>query len=232
LENKKKEDKKMTKQETWNKLVKLKVVSGDMPKTRWNLNGKILAGLDLTGTNFSNTNFWQTNLSGANLTDANLENSDFSYANLIDVNFTNANLWQANFNCANLTNSNLTGANLEGANLTKANMENTNLKEAHIDLASWPLWCGSINVVVDDHILKQIGYHWIVLMTPDKIKELGLEKAVEFVNGYHKIRSKRCPKIKTVEPVVNRALETAYYSIGEIKVGEIDILGTLHFDIY
>jgi hypothetical protein len=36
-------------------------------------------------------------------------------------------------------------------------------------------------------------------MTPGKIKELGLEKAVEFVNKFHQVENGDCPEVKIGE---------------------------------
>jgi len=212
-------EKDMTKQETWDKLVKLKVVSGDMPSGLWNLIGINLEKTDLSGANLkgtnlrsanlreanlSNTNLSYTDLSNADLSNTNLSYTDLSHAYLSNTNLGNADLVEANLSYTDLTNANLRGANLTNANLSKTDLQGVDLKGANltgacIDYSCWPLSCGSLNVVVDERTLKQIGYHWMSLIPIDKIKKLGLEKAVEFVNEFHQVEKGDCPKIKIGE---------------------------------
>ena len=58
---------------------------------------------------------------------------------------------------------NLRGANLRGANLTGANLTGANLREADIDYSAWPLWCGSVGVIVDVRIAEQLAGHGTVV---------------------------------------------------------------------
>ena len=55
----------------------------------------------------------------------------------------------------NMANMDLSGADLRHtdlkyANLRHANLESADLESANIDFASWPLWCGSIGVIMDE----------------------------------------------------------------------------------
>jgi hypothetical protein len=46
----------MTREETWKRLVGLRVVTGEMPAGQWNLRGADLGGADLTGAYFRDVN--------------------------------------------------------------------------------------------------------------------------------------------------------------------------------
>lgn len=56
-----------------------------------------------------------------------------------------------NLRGANLRWADLSGANLSGANLHGANLSGADLSGADIDFACWPLWCGSLDVKIDDN---------------------------------------------------------------------------------
>jgi hypothetical protein len=74
----------------------------------------------------------------------------------VQIDLAHANLTDANLACANLACAKLNGANLNGANLN-----NANLTGADIDFASWPLWCGSLSAIIDEHIAAQLAYHLV-----------------------------------------------------------------------
>lgn len=79
-------------------------------------------------------------------------------------------------------------ANLTGANLTRADFTGANL-----DLASWPLWCGSLKAYVDDRIAIQLLYHTlsVVQYSPyvsQEIKEALLTDGnVDIANRFHRV---------------------------------------------
>lgn len=70
-----------------------------------------------------------------------------------------ANLSGANLSEANLSWANLSGADLYAANLRRADLRGADLSGARLDLACWPLWCGSKNVRVDDRLVAQLLFH-------------------------------------------------------------------------
>ena len=96
---------------------------------------------------FSCDNFSGADLSGADLRGVNLHGAD-----LRGVNLRNADL-----RCADLRGANLRGADLSGAN---------------IDYVSWPIWCGSKRVKVDNKIAMQLAAHFCTLVCDDpEVKE-------------------------------------------------------------
>lgn len=108
---------------------------------------------------------------------------------------------KANLRWADLTWANLTGANLRGADLREAD-----LRWADIDYSCWPLWCGGIDVHIDDRQAIQLLYHLMrnVLYsknTSDKlIKALGTKKLITLANKMHRADVDRI-KLPNEEPV-------------------------------
>jgi len=105
---------------------------------------------------------------------ANLCNANLRYADL-----SNADLYRADLRYANLSNSDLRYADLRYANLRGANL----------DCSCWPLWCGSLNAIIDDRIKAQLLYHFLSVAPEFKTKRL-----VKFANTFHRIPE--VPKLK------------------------------------
>jgi uncharacterized protein YjbI with pentapeptide repeats len=145
----------MTREETWQRLVELGAVQGEMPQDHWqliriSLLGADLREADLSGADLRAAALKRANLSGADLSWANLRGADLSEADLsgADLNGLNltssTNLRKANLTRANLIRTQLSGVNLSGAylreaNLLAAHLIQANLSEAQINMAdlSW-----------------------------------------------------------------------------------------------
>ena len=129
-------------------------------------------------------------LTGADLTGANLTEANLSKANLTGADLPKANLTEANLSKANLTGADLTGADLTEANLSKANLSGADLSGADLDFASWPIWCYSLTVKLDDRLKAQFLYHALRMAgesvaIPDEMKQ--------FVNtNFHKVIDGTC----------------------------------------
>lgn len=88
------------------------------------------------------------------------------------------------------TRANLRGADLRGANLSEANL----------DYSAFPLWCGALNVHIDDRQAVQLLYHLVrnVLYsknTSDELKNLLSQKEiVDKANEFHRVDE--CGKIE------------------------------------
>lgn len=111
--------------------------------------GAELRFADLSGVNLEDADLKGANLMGADLSDADLSGADFSGANLSG----------ANLGGADLSNSVLIGADLSGANLSGADLRHADLKDANLDFAALPLWCGGVNMKIDDRQTIQLLYH-------------------------------------------------------------------------
>lgn len=127
----------MTREETWNKLVKLNVAKGQMPTRRWNLSGADLMGADLmgadlTGVDLRKASLVLVNFSGANLTGADLRNAELVQVNLNGAKLRKADLVKAQFRASKLMRADLVEANLTGATFTKSYLVEANLTGAKL----------------------------------------------------------------------------------------------------
>ena len=108
-------------------------------------------------------------------------------ANFCWTNFHGADLGGADLCGANLCGAYLNEANLCGAYLSRADLNRAHLSGANLDYSSWPLWCGSLNVVVDARIARQLAYHFCRLDCDDP-EYLEARKAIaKFANGFHRV---------------------------------------------
>ena len=135
----------------------------------------------------------RADLLGANLRCADLRGANLSGANLRDADLRGANLIYANLIYANLRGANFLGADLRGADLRGAN----------IDYSAFPLWCGGLNVHIDDRIAIQLLYHLVrnVLFsqnTSEELKNLLSQKEiVKVANQFHRVDE--CGRIEVTE---------------------------------
>ena len=86
-------------------------------------------------------------------------------------------------------------ANLEGAHLERANLEGANL-----DFSAFPLWCGGLDVHIDDRQATQLLYHLVrnVLYSKNTSKEMKkicrIKSLVNQANKFHRVDE--CGKIE------------------------------------
>lgn len=121
----------MNKEETWERLVKLGVVSGEIRLNRWE-------GLDLTGVDLKKIDLTKADLSKADLTGAKLTEADLSRATLTGADLSRAILTRANLSGANLTSADLTNADLVKTNLMRANLFEAKLIKANLSSVTNP----------------------------------------------------------------------------------------------
>jgi hypothetical protein len=134
----------MTKEQTWEKLRKLRLVFGKMPKGKWshgglgaaNENG--MSGFDLKGADFSGAYLGAANFSGAILKNASFSGAElyeakFNEANLIGANLSRSDLYKADFTLANLSDADLQHACLLNATLSAVNLNRANLQESILE---------------------------------------------------------------------------------------------------
>ena len=114
-----------------------------------------------------------------------------------------ANLRGADLRDANLIYADLRGADLRDANLHGADLRGADLRGANIDFSIWPLWCGGLNVHIDDRIAIQLLYHLVrnVLYsknTSEELKSLLSQKEiVKVANQFHRVAG--CGRIGVTE---------------------------------
>ena len=139
---------------------------------------------------------------------ADLRGADLRGAGLRDADFRNATLRGADLNGADLRGADLYGANLScadlhGAVLHRASLRDANLSGVNLDCSSLQLWCGGLDVHIDDRIAIQLLYHLVrnVLFsqnTSEEIKRLLSQKEiVKVANQFHRVDE--CGRIEVTE---------------------------------
>ena len=151
--------------------------------SRANLSYADLSGANLSGADLSYADLSGANLSRANLSGANLSGADLSYADLSGADLSRANL----------SGANLSGADLSYADLSRANLSRANLSGANLDFSAFPLWCGGLDVHIDDKQATQLLYHLIRNVrysknTSEEMKKLcKLKSIVKKANEFHRV---------------------------------------------
>ena len=171
-----------------------KWLAGDYKEgARADLRDADLHGADLRGADLSGAE-----LSGANMFDANLRNADLRNANLCGANLCGADLRGANMFGANLCGANMFGANLCGADLRYANLcgaglRGADLRGANLDFSCFPLWCGGLDMHIDDRLARQLLYHLLRNVaysknTSDEMKSLLFTpELISAANQFHRV---------------------------------------------
>lgn len=125
---------------------------------------------------------------------ADLKWADLVRADLVRADLKGADLEGADLKGADLKEADLQDANLQGADLKDADLKGADLKGADIDYSCWPLWCGSLGVIVDARIARQLAYHFCAVECddPDYIK--ARNAILWFANQFHRVS--KCGKLK------------------------------------
>ena len=124
-------------------------------------------------------------------------------ADLRDADFRNATLRGADLRGAGLRDADFRNATLRGADLRGADLRRAKLRDADIDFSVWPLWCGGLDVHIDDRIAIQLLYHLVrnVLYsknTSEELKNLLSQKEIVTVaNQFHRVDE--CGRIGVTE---------------------------------
>ena len=140
------------------------------------------------------------NLRYANLSSADLRYANLRYANLSSADLRYANLRYANLSYANLRYANLSYANLSSADLRYADLRYADLSSADLDYSAFPLWCGGLDVHIDDKQATQLLYHLLRNVkysknTSAKMKKLcKIKSLVKQANEFHRVNE--CGKIE------------------------------------
>ena len=111
-----------------------------------------------------------------------------------------ADLRYADLSYANLSYADLRYADLSYANLRYADLRYADLSYANLDFSAFPLWCGGLDVHIDDKQATQLLYHLVRNVkysknTSAKLKRIcKIKSLVKQANEFH--RSKECGEIK------------------------------------
>ena len=116
-----------------------------------------------------------------------------------------ADLRSADLRYANLRYADLRYADLRSADLRSADLRYANLRYANLDFSCFPLWCGGLDVHIDDKQATQLLYHLI-----RNVK-------------YSKNTSKALKKICRIKSLVNQA--NKFHRVNECGVIESEVQG-------
>ena len=120
-------------------------------------------------------------------------------ANLRSADLRYADLSSADLRSANLRSADLSSADLSSADLRYADLSSADLRSADLDFSAFPLWCGGLDVHIDDKQATQLLYHLIRNVkysknTSAKLKRLcKIKSLVKQANQFHRV--KECGEI-------------------------------------
>jgi hypothetical protein len=134
----------------------------------------------------------RADLRRADLRRADLRRADLRRANLQEADLYKANLYKANLQEADLQGANLQEADLREANLQGADLRGADLRRANLDFSCWPLWCGSLDVKLDERIKAQLLYHTISVVGVDGFNDKQIARA----NMFHQVENGDCKELK------------------------------------
>ena len=112
-----------------------------------------------------------------------------------------ADLSYANLRSADLRYADLSYADLSSADLRYADLRSADLRSANLDYSAFPLWCGGLDVHIDDKQATQLLYHLIRNVEYSKNTSKALKKIcrikslVNQANKFHRINE--CGEIKS-----------------------------------
>jgi len=168
-----------------------------------NLRDAHLIHTDLSSADLRNADLRGTDLRHADLRHADLRGTDLRHAKLIDADLRDADLRDADLSSANLRYDDLSGANLSSANLSSADLRNADLKGTNLDFSAFPLWCGGLDVHIDDRLAIQLLYHLLRNVqysknTSEEMKKtLCTPELIGLANRFHRVEE--CGRIGVQE---------------------------------
>ena len=104
-----------------------------------------------------------------------------------------ADLSSANLRSADLSYADLRSANLRSADLRYADLRSADLRSANLDYSAFPLWCGGLNVHIDDRQATQLLYHIVKNIQYSKNTSKAMKKIckIKFIvnqaNKFHRV---------------------------------------------
>ena len=121
------------------------------------------------------------------------ERADLSFADLSSTNLSSADLRYTDLRYTNLRFADLSSTDLSFADLSSADLRYANLSDADLDFSAFPLWCGGLDVHIDDRQATQLLYHLLRNIkysknTSAKLKRIcKLKSLVKQANKFHRV---------------------------------------------
>lgn len=69
----------------------------------------------------------------------------------------------------------------------RADLREANLRGADLDFAAWPLWCGSLDAIVDKRIFCQLAYHLCRVVVDDPECKAAQRALYPIANQFHRV---------------------------------------------
>lgn len=125
---------------------------------------------------------------------ADLSSADLRSVDLRSVDLRSANLRFADLRSADLRSVDLRSADLSFANLSSTDLRHANLRHADLDFSSFPLWCGSLDIVTDKRLPVQLIYHFCRIMCDNEEIKAVQKQLKPLANQFHRVNE--CGVIK------------------------------------
>ena len=173
------------------------------PKTLDKILDEHKKGLQSNGEEGQKANLCEADLREADLSRADLSRADLRGADLRGANLRGADLCGADLREADLRGANLREADLCGADLSRADLSRADLSRADLDYSAFPLWCGGLDIHIDDRQATQLLYHLIRNVkysrnTSKAMKKLcKIKSLIKQANKFH--RADECGRIEEDE---------------------------------
>jgi uncharacterized protein YjbI with pentapeptide repeats len=119
---------------------------------------------------------------------------------LRSADLRSADLRYADLRSADLRYANLRSADLRSADLRSADLRSADLRYADLDYSAFPLWCGGLDVHIDDKQATQLLYHLVRNVRYSKNTSKAMKKIcrikslVNQANKFHRVEE--CGEIK------------------------------------
>ena len=136
-----------------------------------------------------------------NLRSVNLRYADLRYADLRSADLSSADLSYADLRSADLSSADLRSADLSSVNLRSADLRYADLRSVDLDFSAFPLWCGGLDIHIDDRQATQLLYHLLRNVRYSKNTSKAMKKIcrikslVNQANKFHRVNE--CGKIES-----------------------------------
>lgn len=98
-----------------------------------------------------------------------------------------ADLYMEDLCMADMRWEDMRGTDMRRANLYGADLYEADLRGANLDLSCWPLWCGSLDVIVDKRIAAQLAYHFCRIICDDEEVKAAQKALAPIANQFHRV---------------------------------------------
>lgn len=68
-----------------------------------------------------------------------------------------------------------------------ADIRGSDIRGVNLDFACWPLWCGSLDVIVDKRIAAQLAYHFCRIICDDDEVKAAQKALAPLANQFHRV---------------------------------------------